>query len=106
MEFDCLAFCAQIESEILEILDRKFGVDSQVVMNQIEPFLRDALRIEITGDVTGVCRDPDDDCILECALKAGAQFIVTGDHDLLVLGEYRGCRIVTAREYLEMWTKP
>jgi predicted nucleic acid-binding protein len=38
--------------------------------------------------------------ILECAELAGAQFIVTGDKDLLALHPYRGIRIVTPAEFL------
>ena len=33
----------------------------------------------------GVCRDPDDDAILATALAAEADYLVTGDQDLLVL---------------------
>ncbi len=32
-----------------------------------------------------VCRDPDDDKILECAIEGGADCLVTGDNDLLAL---------------------
>ena len=48
-----------------------------------------------------VCRDSDDDKILECALLANADYIISGDDDLLVLEEFRGIRIITAKEYLE-----
>ena len=44
-------------------------------------------------------RDPDDNEVLAAAALGGADLIVTGDRDLLVLGEYEGCRIVTAREF-------
>lgn len=30
-----------------------------------------------------VCRDPEDNMVLECCLSAGAKFLVTGDKDLL-----------------------
>lgn len=39
--------------------------------------------------------------ILECALAGQAEVIVTGDKALLALGEYRGIRIITLRDYLE-----
>ena len=45
-------------------------------------------------------RDPDDDHVLACALAAEANFIVSGDGDLLSLGDFRGIRILTAREAL------
>jgi putative PIN family toxin of toxin-antitoxin system len=40
-----------------------------------------------------ILNDPDDDQVLACALAAKAQLIVSGDSDLLSLGEYQGIRI-------------
>jgi predicted nucleic acid-binding protein len=48
-------------------------------------------------------RDPEDDHILACTLTAGADIIVTGDHDLLVLHPFRGVDIVTPAEFLANW---
>ena len=42
-----------------------------------------------------VSRDIDDDAVLACALAARAQFIVSGDDDLLVLGAFKGITIIT-----------
>jgi putative PIN family toxin of toxin-antitoxin system len=50
----------------------------------------------------GICRDPKDDKFLECALAAGADCIITGDKDLLVLKEYRGTRMITVKDYLDI----
>jgi len=41
-----------------------------------------------------VLSDPDDDEVLACAIAANAQFIVSGDRDLLSLTAYRGIPIV------------
>jgi len=46
-----------------------------------------------------VCRDPDDDAILACALEAKADYLVTGDEDLLELKVFKGIRIVTPRDF-------
>ena len=48
-----------------------------------------------------VCRDAADDVVLATAVAAGADAIVTGDKDLLVLESYRGIRIVSPRSLLE-----
>ncbi len=48
------------------------------------------------------CADPDDNRILECALSARADFIVTGDRHLLVLNPYRDIQIVRPREFLDL----
>lgn len=47
-----------------------------------------------------VCEDPDDDAVLECALSASADAIVSGDRHLLKLGSFRGVEIMQAGELL------
>jgi hypothetical protein len=39
---------------------------------------------------------------LECASAAGSDYIVTGDKDLLRLGEYDSMRILTVSDFLEL----
>lgn len=50
--------------------------------------------------IDAIKEDPDDNRILECALEAGSEFIVTSDKDLLRLSEYGNIRIVTASQLL------
>jgi len=45
------------------------------------------------------CRDGDDDKFLETAVKGGAQFIISGDQDLLIMHPFEGIKIVTAQEF-------
>jgi uncharacterized protein len=47
-----------------------------------------------------ICRDPKDNLILEVALNGKADFILTGDHDLLTLGHFHGIPIRTPADYL------
>ncbi|MEE9258816.1 MAG: putative toxin-antitoxin system toxin component, PIN family, partial [Nitrospinaceae bacterium] len=47
-------------------------------------------------------RDPDDAQVLASALEAGADILVTGDQDLLSLGDKAGIRIVDPRALLDM----
>jgi putative PIN family toxin of toxin-antitoxin system len=50
---------------------------------------------------SGATADPDDEMILECALAAEADFIVSGDKKhLLVLQQYQGIPIVSPAEFL------
>ena len=51
-----------------------------------------------------VLSDPDDDEVLACAIAANAQFIVSGDRDLLSLKTYRGISIVSAAEAIRIIT--
>ncbi len=46
-----------------------------------------------------VCRDPDDDAILACALEAKADYLVTGDMDLIELKAFKRLRIVSPRDF-------
>lgn len=48
----------------------------------------------------GVCRDPDDDHLLASAEAGRADYLVTGDEDLLAIGHYRNLTIISAREFL------
>ena len=98
---DWFAVCDQIEEEVVRVLTRKFGWEAERVRADLAFYWLDALRVELEGTVTGICRDPKDEHILECAERAEAECIVTGDHDLLSLASYRGIRIMTARDYVE-----
>jgi putative PIN family toxin of toxin-antitoxin system len=51
-----------------------------------------------------ICRDPNDDFVLDCAHTANAHFIVTGDQDLLEIKSYKNTTIVTVRQLLNSLT--
>lgn len=46
------------------------------------------------------CRDPKDDKFLELALNGHANYIITGDKDLLVLHPFRDTEILTAKDFI------
>ncbi|MEE9259267.1 MAG: putative toxin-antitoxin system toxin component, PIN family [Nitrospinaceae bacterium] len=50
-------------------------------------------------------RDPDDAFVLASALEAKADILVTGDRDLLELGDKAGIKIVDPRTLWEMLEK-
>lgn len=50
----------------------------------------------------GVTRDPKDDAVVACAKEGEADYIVSGDQDLLVLGEYEGIQVITPRQFMEI----
>lgn len=72
---------------------------------QIEELLAllEATALTVSGSQSvRTCRDPSDDKFLAAALEAKAPFIVSGDSDLTDLRIYRGVRIVTPRQFLEI----
>lgn len=46
-----------------------------------------------------VCRDPDDNKFISCAVDAKCLYIVSGDKDLLTVEEYEGIEIITVAEF-------
>ena len=62
-----------------------------------------AMRIIRTTLRISVCRDPDDNKFIECAVDAKCLYIVSGDKDLLVLKRYEGIEIVTVAEFFDRY---
>lgn len=56
-------------------------------------------RIFKINHVPTICRDPKDDYLLELARKSKADYLVTGDIDLLEIENYKGTRIITVKEF-------
>ena len=54
---------------------------------------------KVLPEIEPVCRDPDDDHVLAPAIIVKAEYIVTGDKDLLDLGQYKDIRIVTTKDF-------
>ena len=63
---------------------------------------RRAILIEPAPSRHQVPEDPDDSPILQAALAAGADFLVTNDADLLSLSPYEGLRILSMSDYYRL----
>jgi hypothetical protein len=51
-------------------------------------------------DTIKICRDPQDNIFLECALAGHADFIISGDPDLLVLHPFQNISIINPKEFI------
>ena len=69
-----------------------------LLQDEVFPFFE---VVDIEDDIIGVCLDRADDKFLSCAVAATADFIVSGDKDLLVLGNFRNIPIITAAAFQE-----
>lgn len=59
-----------------------------------------AVAIQDEGIIsTPTCRDKNDDPILACAERAAADYLVSGDKDLLVLHRHGRCKIISPRDF-------
>jgi len=98
---DQVAISDFIRTEIMRVLTGKFARDPAELEGHLDELLIQAFFVEVTGEITGVCRDPHDNAILETAWKAQADYLVAGDKDLLSLGTFRGTAIISPAAYLE-----
>ena len=96
-----IAVCPQILREVRRVLTEKFKWSDARLDAVFAEFRAGWIHVETPGQLCGVCRDRNDDVIIECAVMAGADVIVTGDKDLLALRGYKSVRIVTPREFLD-----
>jgi uncharacterized protein len=88
--------------ELSEVLSRK-KFDRYVTRDERSQFLVKFLLAVVLvepGDVIQVCRDPDDDKLLELAASGRATCLVTGDDDLLSLHPFRDIPIQTPAQFL------
>ncbi len=76
---------AEIEGFVPDILEHASTVEPSLILEALE-------------------EDPDDNRVLECAVAAGARWIVSGDRHLLDPEEYRGVRILKASRAIEILT--
>jgi putative PIN family toxin of toxin-antitoxin system len=73
----------------------------KVLIAGIAAFVRNAKMVYPTEKVS-VCRDPEDDILLECCITAKAGLLITSDKDLLEIEELPfALEIVTPREFIE-----
>jgi len=48
-----------------------------------------------------ICRDPDDDKFIACAIDGKCKYIVSGDKDLLEIKSFKNIEILTIREFMD-----
>lgn len=97
-----LLISLDVLNELNDVLRReKFNkyVTEEERMQFLSALVRDAINIEITEPIVE-CRDPKDDKFLELAINGDADYIVTGDKDLLVLNPFRNVKILKPAELL------
>ncbi len=62
--------------------------------------------VEPVDDVHGVAEDDEDDLVLATAVAANADYLVTVDKYPRRIGEFRGIRIVSPRQFLGLMREP
>ena len=98
---NALIFSKETISELSSIITQsKFDIyvsaeDREAYVNNL---ILSADLVIIDNLIQG-CRDRDDDKFLETAVKGDAQFIISGDQDLLTIHRFEGIDIVTVQDF-------
>lgn len=91
----------QIIDEVSANLLKKFKMPQDKISMITDYLIEFCITFKTDPEPEKICRDPDDDGILNLALISSSEFIVTGDKDLLVIENYKGIKIVTPRSFIE-----
>ena len=94
--------CPELVEELAEKLELRLHFSAEQVAETLADYLGFLRVVQIPKVLNAVPRDPEDNMVLECAIEGQAQYIVSGDNDLLVLKEFRGIQVVRASEFLEV----
>ena len=90
-----------IIEEIREVLNRpKFGFDNGNALLVIEELHSLCAIVKPDRSINFIIDDPDDNKILECAVEADADIIISGDSHLLSIGSYKGIKILSPRQFI------
>ncbi len=90
-----------ILTEIRRILHKKFKsfiTDFEDLLVVLQPRLK---AVQLGGITVDICRDVNDNMVIETAVIGKASLIVSGDKDLLDLKKYHRVAFVTAIEFLK-----
>ena len=95
-------------SEILDELEAalKYPKIRELVSSSETESLIDAIKIlgilVIPAKRIEICRDKKDNKYLEVSLESASKFLISGDKDLLALGEFEGTKIVSPRDFVDL----
>jgi putative PIN family toxin of toxin-antitoxin system len=93
---------APILLEVATKLKRKFLWSDRRVNQVIKSIAQIAILVKPKRKLGVVKADPSDNKILEAAVAAKANFLVTGDRHLLEIKEFRGIEVVNSRNFLKL----
>lgn len=87
--------------ELTRILKTKFNWNNEQIYFLIETINKLTYFVVPTKKINDIKNHQSDNTILECAIEANADCIISGDkHHILPLKNYRGIKILTASQFL------
>jgi putative PIN family toxin of toxin-antitoxin system len=98
-----LATSSDLTAELERVLKAKFPERLQAIRDTLDALSRLTVPV-VPGEVIEVIsEDPSDNRVLECAVSAQADAIVSGDKHLLHLKVFRGMPILAPQAFLAQW---
>lgn len=91
-----------ISSELSDKLHSKFSISSKTVREIITSVLSVADNVPATTPLSKICRDADDNYILQLCDTIAADFLITGDKDLLILESYKSTQIISPNDFMKL----
>lgn len=96
-----LCFSRELFHEIFEVINRP---KIQKLINpfkfqQIMTLLEKRVNFQYNLETIDACRDPKDNFLLELAVSSKANYLITGDNDLLELNPFRNTQIISPKEF-------
>jgi uncharacterized protein len=89
----------QMLAELADVLSRdKFSVTGSQVDRFVISLVRMSKIVPDNARFKAVLEDPDDDKVLNTAYAGKAEFIITGDHHLSALGQFKKTKIVNVNQ--------
>jgi putative PIN family toxin of toxin-antitoxin system len=95
-----------IQTEVRRVLSEKFDWPQAMLREALPPLWSVGQLVVPRTTIDAIPNDPDDNRILECAVEARAQFVVSGDRHLLSLQSYKSISIVSPRQFIERFLAP
>ena len=99
-----IIFSDELFNEFLDVARRpkfKKYFDEKSVQLLIQNISEKLEFIEVASAIT-ICRDLKDNFILALSIDGNADYIVTGDKDLLSLNGFKGKKIITINEFIKI----
>jgi uncharacterized protein len=98
-----IALSEAILDETLRVLRDKFDRTPEELLENDKQLRVVGRIVSPTESISTIADDPSNDRILECAVEADAEVIVSGDKHLLALGSFRGIPIQRVNEFLTVF---
>lgn len=100
-----LFYSKPIQEEVRRVLAEKFRWHELILSEVLATVWQMGKLVLPSKTIKAVADDPDDNRILECALEAKAHAVVSGDHHLLDLANYRSIPILSPRQFISLYSK-